>query len=335
MQFVRFCLVALVIGSLTACAVSSGPPTAAALAEGAQRDRKVLSEMQRRGMIIDDPSLNGYMRQIVARVSQTRPPGLPPVTPYIVKDADINAFTLGGNAIFINAGLIAAMENEAQLAMVIAHEIGHIDRGHVTGRQQTGTGIQILGAIAAIGLGAAGVDPNITQVGVGLGANAAMSSYTRDQERDADAIGAQYLLAGGYSVQEGARSFEVLRRVYGERGGPAAIIFSSHPMSSERQATLTQLCSSASRAGGSNCRTRLPATARNKPAQARYWTYLERNGSAVRSSATPAQHRAAADRSALAAHRDQKPRIEERVAKPPMKPGPSRLSSFSELVPKW
>jgi predicted Zn-dependent protease len=72
---------------------------------------------------------------------------------------------------------------------------------------------------------------------VGLGAQYAVSSFTRTQERDADATGVQYLASAGYDVDEGARSFEVLRRLYGDGGVP---FFNSHPPTGERQEMLTQ-----------------------------------------------------------------------------------------------
>lgn len=229
----------LIAVTLAGCAVSSGPPTAASLAEGRQRSAQLVQQLQAKDGLITDRALNSYIGEIVGRVAAVRPRGLPPIRPYIVKDADINAFTMGGDVIFINAGLIAAMESEAQLAMVIAHEIAHVDRGHISGRQETAVGVGLLGALAAIGLGAAGVSGDAVGLGVGLAQNVAVNSYSRDQERDADAVGAQYLGAAGYSVSAGAQSFAVLNRVNGNRGG--AQIFSSHPLSTERLATLTRL----------------------------------------------------------------------------------------------
>ena len=165
------------------------------------------------------------------------PPGAVPIQPYIVKDADVNAFTPGGGYLFVNAGLLAAMENEAQFATVVAHEIGHIDRGHIQAGQATRTGVQLGAAAAQIGGALLGVDPQLTQLGVGLGAQAAVSSFTRTQERDADATGVRYLAAAGYDADEGARSFEVLRRLYGDGGVP---FLNSHPPTGERQQMLTE-----------------------------------------------------------------------------------------------
>lgn len=222
-------------------AVAACEPTAQntpqSLAQERQASQQLVEQLEARNMLVEDRALNNYVQGVVNRIERTRPPGSVPIQSYIVKDADVNAFTPGGGYLFVNAGLLAAMENEAQFATVIAHEIGHIDRGHIQAGQATRTGVQ-LGAMAAqIGGALLGVDPNLTQLGVGLGAQYAVSSFTREQERDADATGVRYLAAAGYDVDEGARSFEVLRRLYGDQAVP---FFASHPPTAERQQMLTQ-----------------------------------------------------------------------------------------------
>lgn len=222
-------------------AVAGCEPTAEntpqSLAAERQASQQMVQQLQSRGMLVENRSLNSYVRGVVERIERTRPPGAVPIEAYIVKDADVNAFTPGGGHLFVNAGLLAAMENEAQFATVVAHEIGHIDRGHIQAGQATRTGVQLGAAAAQIGGALLGIDPNLTQLGVGLGANLAVSSFTRTQERDADATGVRYVAAAGYDVDEGARSFEVLSRLYGNGGVP---FFQSHPASAERQQALTQ-----------------------------------------------------------------------------------------------
>lgn len=222
-------------------AVAACEPTAQntpqSLAAERQASQQLVQQLRSRNMLVEDRSLNSYVEGVVNKIERTRPPGAVPIQAYVVKDADVNAFTPGGGYLFVNAGLLAAMENEAQFATVVAHEIGHIDRGHIQAQRSTQTGVQ-LGAVAAqIGGALLGVDPQLTELGVGLGAQAAVSSFTRTQERDADATGVQYLAQAGYNVAEGARSFEVLRRLYGDRGVP---FFASHPPTGERQQMLTQ-----------------------------------------------------------------------------------------------
>ena len=231
----------LAIAFAASLAVAGCEPTAqntpqSIAAERAQ-SQQLVRQLAARDMLVEDRSLNRYVESVVDKIERTRPPGAVPIEAYIVKDADVNAFTPGGGHLFLNAGLLAAMENEAQFATVVAHEIGHIDRGHIQAQQTTRTGVQLGAAAAQIGGALLGIDPNLTQLGVGLGAQYAVSSFTREQERDADATGVRYLAAAGYDVDEGARSFEVLRRLYGDGGVP---FFATHPPTGERQQALTQ-----------------------------------------------------------------------------------------------
>jgi hypothetical protein len=222
-------------------AIAACEPTAEntpqSLAYERQQSQQLVQELEARDMLVEDRALNRYVRSVVNKIERTRPAGSVPIEAYIVKDADVNAFTPGGGYLFVHAGLLAAMENEAQFANVIAHEIGHIDRGHIQAGMQTRSGVQLGAAAAQIGGAILGIDPNLTQLGVGLGANLAVSSFTRTQERDADATGVQYLANAGYDVVEGARSFEVLGRLYGDGGVP---LFATHPPTGERQQALVQ-----------------------------------------------------------------------------------------------
>ena len=234
---------ALAVVGLTAGAISACAPTAKntqqSLAQEQANARKLVAQMDAKGQLIKDRSLNAYVGTIMNRVAKQRAKGSVPLRTYIVKDADVNAFTVGGGYVFFNAGMIAAMENEAQLASVAAHEIGHIDRGHIQAGQANRTGVQLGAALAGVAGAALGVPGQLTNLAVNLGAQYAVNSFTRTQETDADNTGVRYLAGAGYNVLEGAKSFEVLRKLYGDAKGPSAAFFSSHPPSSERQANLT------------------------------------------------------------------------------------------------
>ncbi len=238
LRFARAALFALSATFIvTACApVAQNTPQS--IAQEQRNSAKLVQQLESKNKLYKDRRLQRYLDGVVARVAKTRPPGSIPVRAYIVRDADVNAFTTGGGYLFFNAGMLAAMENEAQLATVVAHEIAHIDRGHIQASQANRTAVGIGAALATIGAAAAGIDPNIVQLGVGLGANAYASNFSRGQESDADNVGIRYLAAAGYNAVEGAKSFAVLRRVHGGRGG-AASFFSSHPAPGDRQASLT------------------------------------------------------------------------------------------------
>lgn len=226
-----------------ALAISACAPTAqntqASLAQERQRAQQLVQKLDSSGKIIKDRNVNKYLNSVMNRVAKSRPPGSVPLRAYIVKDADVNAFTTGGGYVFFNAGMLAAMENEAQLAAVMAHEIAHIDRGHVQAGASNRQAVQIGAALAQIGAAAAGVGGGLTNALIGVGAQGAASSFSRTQETDADNIGVQYLARAGYNASKGAESFAVLQRLYGDRSG-AASFFASHPAPGNRLASLKQ-----------------------------------------------------------------------------------------------
>ena len=220
-------------------------------AESAQA-QQLVNQLQAQNALVEDRGLNGYVRGVVQRAAATRGPGSVAIQTYIIKDADVNAFTPGGGYLFVNAGLIAAMENEAQLATVLAHEIGHIDRGHIQAQKARQTGVGLGAAAAMLGGALLGVDPQLTDFGVRLGAQYAVSSFTREQERDADVTAGRYLADANYNLVEGANSFDVLRRIAGGQGGG---FLSTHPPTGERQQAMV---AAASRLGATSGRVGEP-----------------------------------------------------------------------------
>jgi predicted Zn-dependent protease len=237
LALLRPLLLAVVAVSITACAPSSGPPSATDIRAEQGQARALVRELNAKDKLIEDRSLNTYLAGILGRIDQQRPRGSVPLKGHIIADADVNAFTTGGGYVFVNAGLLAAMENEAQLAMVVSHEVAHVDRGHIAANKDAQMAAGIGGLIAAVGLSALGLPSDVINPVVGLGQGAAIASYSRTQEGDADITGFQYLTGAGWNAVEGARSFEVLARIYGDGAG----FFSSHPSSSGRQAQLTRM----------------------------------------------------------------------------------------------
>lgn len=228
----------MLVAAIAAFGVSACAPTAqntaASLAQEQARGQKLVRDLDAKGALIKDRGVNNYLNAVMNRVAKSRPPGSVPLRSYVLKDADVNAFTTGGGYVFFNAGLMAAMENEAQLASVVAHEIAHIDRGHIPASQGNNQAIQLGAAAATIGGALLGVPGQVTNTVVGLGANAYASNYSRTQERDADATGTQYMARAGYNAAEGAKAFQVLQRLYGNQRS----VFASHPAPGERYANL-------------------------------------------------------------------------------------------------
>ncbi len=105
----------------------------------------------------------------------------------------VNAFALPGGYVYVTRGLMALVNDEAELAGVIGHEIGHVAARHSAQRQTAALGTSVLGAVLGAVVGSSAVN----QV-VGLGGQGFLASYSRDQEYEADMLGVRYLANAGY-----------------------------------------------------------------------------------------------------------------------------------------
>lgn len=163
----------------------------------------------------------------------------------LVNDPSVNAFVAGGQAVYINSGLIneAASANEVQ--GVIAHELGHVTGGHAVFNPgaQSATGISLLSLL--LGAAAAAAGAGDAAMGVLMaGQQAAMGkflAYNRSQEASADAAGAQYLSTAGITGRGSIEFFKKLQNLeyrYGFQPSQADEFARSHPMTGDRIATL-------------------------------------------------------------------------------------------------
>ena len=196
--------------------------------------------------ILRDAETEALLREMAAPLVVAA--GLDPknVDIVLVNDPSVNAFVAGGQAVYINSGLIneAASANEVQ--GVIAHELGHITGGHVinTSGGKEATGISLLSLLLAAGAAAAGGGEAAMGV-LMAGQQAAMGKYlafSRTQEATADAAGAQFLSKAGITGKGSVNFFKKLENLefrYGRRANdPDATFYSTHPVSSDRIATL-------------------------------------------------------------------------------------------------
>ena len=142
----------------------------------------------------------------------------------------INAFALPGGYVYITRGILAHMNNEAELAVVLGHEIGHVTARHGA-RQYSKQQLAGLG----LGLGSVFI-PQVAQFGqlaeTALGL--LFLKYGRDDENEADRLGVQYSLAAGYDPETGAKFFEVLDRQQQESGQSLPGWMSTHPAPADR-----------------------------------------------------------------------------------------------------
>mgnify|MGYP001485602063 CR=1 FL=1 len=150
----------------------------------------------------------------------------------------VNAFAAPGGFVFVTRGLLAAVNDEAELAGVLAHEIGHVTARHSMRNYSqsllAGIGLQ-LGTALAGSYGEA-LGP-LLEVGTGL----LFLKYSRDDERQADALGVEYASRGGYDTNRMADFFTTLQRqesLEGGKGGGLPEWFSTHPSPVDREAAV-------------------------------------------------------------------------------------------------
>lgn len=185
---------------------------------GRQIDRRLRSREIR---LYRDPEINAYIDQIGQRLAANSERPNIPYTFQIVNDKSINAFATAGGFVYVNTGLIAEADNEAQLASVIAHEIGHIAHRHVLKSIQKAALEQGLAS-------AAGLDRN-TAIGLGVQLGLRLPR-SREYEYQADESGLKTLTKAGYAPI-GMTGF--LEKLLNKRGSVPTFL-STHPNTKDR-----------------------------------------------------------------------------------------------------
>lgn len=166
-------------------------------------------------------------------------------TPFTFRVLDspvVNAFALPGGFIYVTRGLLAHLNNEAQLAVVLGHEIGHVAGRHTSKRaasQSLGQGALLIGAVA----GQAALGGNTAESILNTGGTAAgllFLSYGREDERESDKVGVEYASLAGYQAAEGSEFFRSLKRMRAEHNSELPSFLSTHPDPGERETTIQE-----------------------------------------------------------------------------------------------
>src|SRR5579884_3824859 len=192
--------------------------------------RQVSRQAEAQLEILNDPKATAYISELGKKLV-AKAPNRPEQYPFqfkIVNDKSINAFALPGGFVYVNRGAIEAATNEAQIAGVIAHEIGHVVMRHGTNQASKAYMAKMPLAILGGMLGGASVAGVMTQLGIAFGANSLILRYSREAESQADLIGVQILYDCGYDPRQMTNFFEILQTESGA-GARASQFFSDHP----------------------------------------------------------------------------------------------------------
>lgn len=217
---------------------------------GAESDPQIVAQYG----VYDDEALAEYVRRVGEKVlqqSHLRRPDADPrfrkltFTFRVLDSPVVNAFALPGGYVYVTRGLLAHLENEAQLAVVLGHEIGHVAGRHASKRAASQSFLQlglITGALVGQGVFGGHTAESVLNLG-STGLQLLFLSYGRGDEREADAVGVEYAALAGYEAGEAARFFRTLKRL-GERSGQSLPGFlSTHPDPGEREQTILRLAS--------------------------------------------------------------------------------------------
>jgi len=180
---------------------------------------------------IQDQSLNNYIQQVgkslAARTHRTQ-------MPYSFRAVNanyVNAYAFPGGSIACTRGILLALDDEAELAALLGHELGHVNARHTAQQMSKGKlsnaivgGFSVVaGAVAGGGLG------QMAGALGSLGAGALLARYSRDNEREADALGMEYMVKAGYSPKGMVGLMEMLQSLSKSKPSAIELMFSPTP----------------------------------------------------------------------------------------------------------
>jgi predicted Zn-dependent protease len=184
---------------------------------------------------LQDSALNAYIDRTGKRIaSLTHRPHLP-YSFRAVNATYINAYTFPGGSIAVTRGILLNLKDEAELAALLGHELGHVNARH-TAEQMSKSKVtsSLVGGLAMIaGTRGAIYGELATQLGM-LGAGALLASYSRDNEREADSLGMEYMVRAKYDSNGMVGLMDMLRNMSKRKPSTIELMFATHPMSDER-----------------------------------------------------------------------------------------------------
>jgi predicted Zn-dependent protease len=237
----------LVVGTLSSCAVNPATGGANIVLMTEKREKEIGAEEHEKVVasqaFYEDEELLAYVREVGAKLAAV---SHRPDLEYqfnIIDSPDINAFALPGGYVYVNRGLLTFMNSEAELAAVMAHEIGHITARHAVQQQARGalakTAATVGGFVSAVATGSGYVGSQISEV-ASIWAQSGLSGFGREHELEADSLGAEYLAAAGYDpiavidVITVLKNQEDFNRKISNNSGGYHGLFATHPRNDTR-----------------------------------------------------------------------------------------------------
>lgn len=189
-------------------------------------------ELDLKGFVLGAPELNNYLVTIAQPLVPKEAAQRISFHFYIMRSPVVNAFALPNGSIYLTVGLLARLDNEAELAQVLGHEISHVVLRHSLKVYETNRNNLVAAHIADLFLFGTSI--------AYLPYLASVASYSREQEDEADRIGLLRISTAGYDTEQALRVFDRIQEV--KKGeSTEGSWYSSHPSIQERSDTLQQL----------------------------------------------------------------------------------------------
>ena len=208
-------------------------------AEMATMGATAFAEMQKKGQIVEDSVVTGYVRCVADAVAAASVDvGRAPErwTVQVFKDDTANAFALPGGKIGVHTGMLTVAKTQAQLAAVLAHEVGHVVARHGSERVSQGLAAETGLSVAELATPTSITSRNLLMGALGLGVQVGiLMPYGRAQESEADAIGLDIMARAGFAPEEAVQLWKNMSAAGGSR---LPQFLSTHPSHETRIADL-------------------------------------------------------------------------------------------------
>jgi len=188
---------------------------------------------------VKDEHLNRYLSELGMNMALlTHRPSMP-YNFRVLNMVDVNAYTFPGGSMGFGRGLMISLNDESQIAAVIGHELGHVNARHTAQLQTKAILAQlIIAGTAAYVEGKKGENAGAIAAGIGMiGSNILLCKYSRKHEREADALGMEYMVRANYNPAGMIDVMDAFRKLHKEKPNVVEVLFATHPMSEERYQT--------------------------------------------------------------------------------------------------
>jgi predicted Zn-dependent protease len=186
------------------------------------------------GGLSTDKNLNAYVAKVGARLAGQSKRKAVKYQFFVIKNSMVNAFAMPGGFVYVTTGILQTLEDEAELAAVLGHEIAHVEERHGVERMRKAV-LAEKGAEYGAKEASGSVGPEVARLVANLFANLALSGYGRAQETESDDMGLAMANTAGYDPHGAVRLFQRLKALEGgEKASGYKNFFASHPPTDKR-----------------------------------------------------------------------------------------------------